>query len=336
MDMGFCEVARMIPGMEALLLTVPEGISRCAYDIRLKRGQPVLIATRQGGYFLKAGGSVTRRMEGELRICTPREIKEIFLQLCGHSVFHHEEEIRNGFLSVSETYRVGISGTAVMDGETGRVKTVQDITSLVFRIPREQRGVSGPLFRRGVNFRKGVLIVGEPASGKTTLLRDIASALSFGRHGTALRMALLDERFELQGNWDLGPFVEVLRGFPKGIGIPMALRSLSPELIVCDELTGGDFGVLEDCVRCGVPLIASLHGDKEGFQRDKRIAGLLQMGVFQTLVFLQGRQQPGHVAAIMEVGELFESHRGRDVDAQWSADGHGAGGKAEKTRGDAA
>ena len=50
------------------------------------------------------------------------------------------------------------------------------------------------------------------------------------------------------GNWrgriagwpqnDLGPCCDVLDGYPKGEGILQAIRSLSPEFIICDELGG--------------------------------------------------------------------------------------------------
>ena len=53
---------------------------------------------------------------------------------------------------------------------------------------------------------------------------------------------------------------DILLGYPKGAGISIAVRTLSAELIVCDEI--GGFEEAEEIVRahiCGVPLLASAH-----------------------------------------------------------------------------
>ena len=66
---------------------------------------------------------------------TPADIEEIFLRLCGYSVYSHMDEIQSGFISAGRSLRVGIGGTAVL--KNGALKTVRDVTSLSLRIPRE-------------------------------------------------------------------------------------------------------------------------------------------------------------------------------------------------------
>lgn len=59
---------------------------------------------------------------------------------------------------------------------------------------------------------------------------------------------------------DLGPLVDVLDGTPKKEGILQALRCLSPDVIVFDEL--GDEAEAEAVLQgmgAGVPVVLSLH-----------------------------------------------------------------------------
>ena len=76
--------------------------------------------------------------------------------------------------------------------------------------------------------------------------------------------------------------IDVLSGYPKAEGIAIATRTLSPELIVCDEI--GDereIAALFEVQRCGVPLIASAHAGEIGdiFCRPA-IARLAESGAF--------------------------------------------------------
>jgi stage III sporulation protein AA len=54
--------------------------------------------------------------------------------------------------------------------------------------------------------------------------------------------------------------LDILSGYPKALGIEIATRSLSAEVMICDEI-----GDLEEAMalvsshNCGVPLIASAH-----------------------------------------------------------------------------
>lgn len=79
-----------------------------------------------------------------------------------------------------------------------------------------------------------MLVVGEPDSGKTTLLRQIVFALE-QLHCAA---AVVDERGELfpAGHMLRPAAVDVLAGVPKATAVQMALRTLGPQVIVLDEL----------------------------------------------------------------------------------------------------
>ena len=170
------------------------------------------------------------------------------------------EKLVCGYIPLKGGVRVGVAGEGVMEGE--RVKTIKHITSLSFRIPHQIFGIADFLAIDG-NFRQNVLIISPPGAGKTTLLREIARVLSV--QGKCV--SILDERGEISGvcgihfALDVGRNSDVLFGFPKKVSYENALRALSPDYIVTDELSG-DRDV-EGVMRAhygGVNVIATLHG----------------------------------------------------------------------------
>lgn len=292
----FDRLAGQIPKYGELLVKIPDRVKEQAFDIHLKSGQPIAVCGGEGVFFLKEKGGVTRALtEGLVRV-SGAELQEVFLRACGHSVFSHEHEIRKGYLLLGASCRAGVCGTAVL--ENGDVKSVRDISSLVFRIPREVKGCADRLFLEGADLSQGVLIAGEPSSGKTTFLRDAAYSLSTGKFQPVRRIAVLDERGEIGGDFDLGPCADVLLGYPKARAFDTAVRMLSPEFLVCDELSPGDLESVRQSVFSGVSLIASVHAGRKDFLRRPLCRALLETGAFQTVVYLAGRSRPGEIEAI--------------------------------------
>ena len=107
------------------------------------------------------------------------------------------------------------------------------------------------------------LIVGLPGMGKTTLLRDSLRRLSeAGR-----RVCVVDERSEIAAMCDglpqleVGPCTDVLDGCGKEAGLRWLLRSLSPEVLVTDELSDTlDAQAALEAIRSGVSMLATVHG----------------------------------------------------------------------------
>ena len=143
--------------------------------------------------------------------------------------------------------------------------------------------------------------------GKTTLLRDIARQISNGLFGKKGRkVCVVDERSELAGcvcgvpQLDVGTRTDVLDACPKARGMAMALRSLSPHVLVTDEL-GDDAdarAVLQACY-AGVKVIASVHGnDVEDIRRREGMSMLMEEGAFERMVVLGG--SPGRVLSVSD------------------------------------
>ena len=193
-------------------------------------------------------------------IVSDEEFENILSLITEHSLYALTDKLVNGFLPMKGGIRVGVAGEGVMDGE--KVKTIKHITSLSIRIPHQIFGIADFLKIVG-NFRENLLIVSPPAAGKTTLLREITRKIS----NAGQSVVVLDERGEISApdgtafGLDVGQNTDVLYGFPKRISYENALRALSPEYIVTDELSGENdvAGVLR-AYYGGVKVVATLHG----------------------------------------------------------------------------
>ena len=251
---------------------------------------------------------------------TREDIDETFRGICSYSVYSHQNEIKNGFITLSGGHRVGLCGTAVTSN--GSIGSLRDISSINIRIARQVYGCANAVLQAvGKNLREGVLIAGAPASGKTTILRDMARQLSSGLCGDVRKVAVVDERGELAGTYrgvpqnDLGPCCDVLDGYPKGEGILQAIRSLSPEFIICDELGGlADVEAAAQGLNAGVGMISSVHaGNVRELLRRQQAVSLLHTGAFGYVVLLEGSREPGRVAEVYKAGELLAQGSGNSV-----------------------
>ncbi len=80
----------------------------------------------------------------------------------------------------------------------------------------------------------------------------------------------------------------------------MAVRSLSPEVMVVDEIGGReDVQALKYVMNCGCSLIATVHGKHyEEILQKPELGELLRQGAFQRIIVLCYLSGPGHVQEI--------------------------------------
>ena len=192
-------------------------------------------------------------------VLSDREMQDILQRMCGGSLYAYSESICKGYLCMPEGIRVGISGTAAI--EAGRVIGVSAVSGLVIRVPHKISVDASPILSRlqAANGLCGLLIYAPPGVGKTTLLRAVAKEASSPAYG--LRTVVVDTREELHYTLDGGDLLlDILVGYPKELGIEIAVRSLGAQLIVCDEIgSTEDAKAILAAANCGVPLVASAH-----------------------------------------------------------------------------
>lgn len=213
------------------------------------------------------------------------EITKAFQAVCSYSVYRYEQELSEGYVTIKGGCRVGICGSAVREGQN--IQSLKYISSLNFRIAGERIGIAEKLWNQVYG---SILIIGTAGSGKTTYLRDLCRLI-----GNQQRTALIDERGELAAvqrgipKHDVGLMTDILDGYPRSAGILTALRVMTPEYIICDEIsTQEDVQAVLQAYGCGVQFAASCHaGSIEDLRRRTIIRPLLETGIFQYCVFLK-------------------------------------------------
>ena len=192
-----------------------------------------------------------------------------------------------GFVTAPNGNRVGIAATAVE--KDGTVTAIRDVQSLNIRIAREERGCArGVLNTLFVGRLPSIIVAAPPGGGKTTVLRDLARALSGGFGGRYRKVSIVDERGEF-GGFSPGVNTDVLTGFGKKKGIEIAVRTLSPELIVCDEIADdAEVDAIKAGFSSGVAFAVSVHiRDAEDLVHKSIIKKLYLTGEFDYVVLLE-------------------------------------------------
>lgn len=229
-----------------------------------------LAQSRREGLFgireirIRRGGASSVRFNGEdLRLCSTvgvEDMEYIVEGLTRGALYAHRDSIAEGFISLPRGVRVGLCGSAAYDGDS--LVGISNMTSLVFRIPTGECAFREELYRIfSLGIGRGMLIYSPPGVGKTTAIRALAAMVGSGRG--AKRVAVIDERGEFDEFDYIGCEVDILRGYKKSAGIEIATRTMSPDLIMIDEIGAEDSEAILRVIKCGIPIVATAHASSK-------------------------------------------------------------------------
>ena len=268
-------------------------------EIRIKSGKPVILNLSYGEKVL------------DYRT-TSEDLKFMMAKVSNYSLYAFEEEIKQGYITLKGGHRVGLAGECVISN--GEVRTIKNISSLNIRICREIIGSSNKIMNLITNNNRvyNTLIVSPPKCGKTTILRDIAKNISNGMYKINLsgkKVTIVDERSEIAACYNgvpqmnVGIRTDILDNCLKKSGMIMAIRSLSPEVLICDEIgTKGDLEALNMAFNSGVNVIVTVHGyDIADVYGRAVFKDLIDNCILERIILLSNRKGAGTIEKVYKV-----------------------------------
>lgn len=312
MENKFDEAVQYCPAhLKNMLIALDERIKSKTREICFRVQRPVVIACFDRVYFLTSNGKALSSITKDSYLVSQDEMTNMLNNFTEYSFQSCINEINSGYITLKGGHRAGLAGSCVY--ENGKIITINDISSVNLRIARQVKGIADDLCRNLFgNGLCSVLIAGAPASGKTTLLKDICRIISGGELGKYVKTAVIDERGEISASYNgvpqynIGITTDVFNGYKKADGMNTALRSMSPQVIVLDEIANEEDSIgIKQSLNAGISVIATVHaGSVDELYRKKHICSLIKDGNFQKLVLLKGANEPGRAEQIINLKEL--------------------------------
>lgn len=268
-------------------------------EIRLRVGQPIELNFHHTYEFLYD------------KIFSQEDALYFIRQLSQHSLYRLENELQAGYITTKGGHRVGFSGRTVMLDDAN-IK-VSQLTFFNIRIAKEIKDLAAPLIPYLVdgNRMMHTLILGAPQTGKTTFLRDLARQFSVNYRK---KVAIIDERSEIAAavegvpQLDVGIRTDVMDACPKQVGMMMMIRSMSPNMIIVDEIgSKADVRAINEAMNAGVTIICSIHCNEfTELKAKKDIYSLVENKAFKRYVHLQRLENAAfHVEVLNEYGHTL-------------------------------
>lgn len=250
-------------------------------EIRLRTSKPIIIK--------KSKGEIVKSY-----IVKTEDMMETLQLLCDNSIYSYQNQICNGYITINGGHRVGIAGTIII--EEGKIINMSYISSLNIRIAKQVIGCSDKLLSYLVTRQNSIfntLIVSPPGEGKTTILRDFVRNIS----NLGKTVGVVDERGEIAAMYrgtaqnDLGIRTDVIENIPKAIGMKMLIRSMSPQVIVADEIGNkGDTEAIQYALCSGIKGVFTAHGNNiREIECNPEIGKLLKEHMVEKIVFLKNK-----------------------------------------------
>jgi stage III sporulation protein AA len=280
-----------------LISQIPPNQKEDLEEIRLRINRPIEIVMKGAPRFI----SYSIQTEDAFHLMN---------KISHFSIYTLEEELKRGYITVSGGHRIGLAGKVIL--EEGKVKAIRDVSSFNIRIAKEKIGISDPLIPylfQGSWMH--TMVIGPPQTGKTTLLRDIARVISSGiptKGIEAKKVGIVDERSEIAGcvngipQLTFGHRLDVLDACPKAEGMMMMIRSMSPDVLIVDEIgRKEDAEAIQEAVHAGIKLMMTTHGASiEEIRNRPSLKEIVNQRIFKRYILLSRKERPGTITHILD------------------------------------
>ncbi len=265
-------------------------------------GQPITVTI--GGIRRYLGKSGTNCDVSMAYKTNKNDISRIFELVTKSSLYAYKRFVTNGYTTLDEGHRVGICGDCVVEND--KVINVNNINSLTFRITHDiivnSEVILDEIYADGRILN--AIIISPPGCGKTTFLRSVSAAISQKQKDSRIiKCAIIDERYEIAAckcgfqGMNVGYVSAVISGCPRNIAIPMAVRSMSPDVILTDELSSNeDILAIKYAKASGCSIIATTHGLDEN---NNELKHFNLEGVFDKIFILSRANGPGTIEKVL-------------------------------------
>ena len=264
-------------------------------ELRFRADKPIVVCVSGKNYFLTENG-VSSNLNNAL-FASKIAIEDIIFRASECSIYSVNEQIKRGFIVTDGGIRIGIGGNVVE--ENGQIKTMTNFSSCNMRFPHNVKNCSLCAYPFIVHDDKieNTLVISPPNAGKTTFLKDFVSQLS--ERKLSYNVLLLDERGELDNNIDSN-FFDKIAFSTKKVGFENGIRSLSPDLIVTDEIgQEEDIDAIIYAITSGISVLATTHADSmETFLKKPLFQRVIKDKVFKRYVLLSKRNGPGTLEGV--------------------------------------
>lgn len=266
-----------------LIHSLPEQLLKSVNEVRLRKNSPISL-TCAGKNIMIGKNGLPCKAESAVQV-TEDEFAECLSKLTESSLYSYDEYLKIGFIPLREGGRAGVCGKADPNG------SFSEISSISLRLHRFLPDCALPLIRHfSQSGLQSTLVCSPPAMGKTTFLKSAACLLASGYILPPARVCIADERAELAIGLDGIGLLDVISLMPKPKAIEIFTRTMSPEVIICDEISAFDVEPLIESAASGICLIASAHCiDPSDLKRRGRMSRLLEGDMFPLCVILDNR-----------------------------------------------
>lgn len=304
--MNYKDILRYFPDNIRVVLENEINNNLVIEEIRIRNSKPIILKLNNSEKIINY-------------IVQTEDVLKTLQSICENSIYSYQNQICEGFITIKGGHRIGITGSAVI--ENNKVKNINYISNLNFRIARQIIGCSNNIIKEIINQEENTiyntLIVSPPGAGKTTLLRDIIRNLSNGTEEiTGKNIGVVDERGEIAAMYkgipqnDLGIRTDIIENIKKSVGMKMLIRSMAPEIIVADEIgSKEDVQEINYAVCSGIKGIFTAHGNSlEDLKLNPAIAELIDKNIFERLLLLD-KNNKGKVNKIYALDKINKVYK---------------------------